>query len=154
MWVCPICVSVCPICVSVPNVCLSHMCVCPICVSVPHVCLSHYLLHMCVFPNVFYTSHPRRARKRPPKAAYLRVEVVFFCYFTYFWKSIHYEGMKQLYSDFLNIFLHLMRDFLFYCLYSWPPIYQTCFISNASVLREFFLKEQDMYFPFHKHCVQ
>ena len=61
------------VCLSVPYVCLSQMCVCPICVSVPHVCLSHYLLHMCVCPNAFYTSHPRRARKRPPKAAYLRV---------------------------------------------------------------------------------
>ena len=51
-------------CASVPHVRLSHMCVCPICESVP--------MHFYESYN-FYTSHPRRASKRPPEAAYLRV---------------------------------------------------------------------------------
>ena len=55
---------VCPTCASVPHVRLSHMCVCPICESVP--------MHFYESYN-FYTSHPRRASKRPPEAAYLRV---------------------------------------------------------------------------------
>merc|ERR1711997_478217 len=91
--VCPTCASVphvrlshvcvCPTCASVPHVRLSHMCVCPTCASVPHVRLSH----MCVCPIYesvpmhfyesynFYTSHPRRASKRPPEAAYLLVHI-------------------------------------------------------------------------------
>ena len=73
------------VCLSHRCVCLSHVCVCPmyvclshVCVSVPYVCVC--LSHVCVCPICnfyssynFYTSHPRRASKRLPKAAFLRV---------------------------------------------------------------------------------
>ena len=69
------------ICESVPYVCLSHMWVCPICESVPFMSLSHmWVCPKCVsVPMHFYksyncyTSQPRRASKRSPEAAFLRV---------------------------------------------------------------------------------
>ena len=72
-----------PLSKNVKNVCLSHRCVClsHVCVSVPYVCVSVPCVCVCPICNFyssynFYTSHPRRASKRPPKAAYLRVILV------------------------------------------------------------------------------
>ena len=73
-----VCLSVPHVCLSVPYVCLS---VPYVYLSVPYVCVSVPSMCICA-------SHPRRASKRPPEAAYLRVYIKYF--FTWL------TGMKKL----------------------------------------------------------